>query len=99
MARTQPKGLRAGVSPDNPPACRPPRAREDLPLLTPLFCRYCFDYIAAFIWIQSYVTITGDTQLLLDEITNNHDQQGRRSACVCAHLSRLTNSLNRFFRS
>jgi hypothetical protein len=37
--------------------------------------QYCFDYIASWIFIQSYVSLTGDVELLTTPITNNHDQQ------------------------
>ena len=35
--------------------------------------QYCFDFIASFLFIQCYVTLTGDLAVLETPIQNNHD--------------------------
>ena len=36
---------------------------------------YAFDYVASFIYLQSYFTLTGDMTSLTTPIKNNHDKQ------------------------
>ena len=34
---------------------------------------YCFDFVATFLFLQTYATVTGDIQFLTSPVQNNHD--------------------------
>jgi len=58
--------------------------------------QYCFDYVASFLFVKSYVTMTGDVDVLTERVVNNHDGE---SYTGVEFLRRIANNYEDYPRS